>query len=290
LVRTLLIAPLASLLALALLAGACKGNEGKPIDPAGSAVGASSHSTSSTTAPSLADPYDHAIVDLEDVRSRMCACADVQCTDKVFADFTTWRMEFRKANAGTPPTAEQDRKGNAIDHEIKACRAKVAAAVTRAGSGSVDTVEAARAELDRFKAKMCACGDKACADAVQADYANWERALRAKLVDKPEAVQELRGTSVDKEMVACRRKAEAATPGAAGSDAKIETMLEETQGFRDKLCACKTKDCATAIGKDMQAWLGRVAKDLADAKPTKAQDDRADTLQAEIKACVDKLN
>src|SRR5205823_6159502 len=153
--------------------------------PSGSATGP----TSAPTTPVLEDRFDLAMVDLEGFRSQMCACTDVACTDKVFSDFTTWRMELKKSNTGKRPSKDQEQKGNAIDREIKACRARIAAGMgtaSAAGSGSGMTAfDAALVEMAGFKQKMCACSDKSCADKVQAEYVVWQRNLRANMAEKP---------------------------------------------------------------------------------------------------------
>jgi len=269
----------------------CRCSESSKTAATGSAASTSSGSatTPAGNAPSLGDPYVRAIGDLEDFRTRMCECEDVACTDRINGEFLKWRMEVRRANAGRPPTAEQNTKGNAIDKQIKACRARIAAGLG-GGSASIANADAAIAALGQFETRMCACGDKLCADKVQADFAAWDRLLRAKLADKPDELQKVSDhrADTDRRLAACRAKAEAATSGGAKA-AKIDAMLSDMKGFRDRLCACKDKACATAISRDMDRWLVGVARDLSDAKPTKAQDDRADALQAEIKTCLGKL-
>lgn len=278
---------------VALAVVACKGNEGRPIDntvtPTGSSGGGS---TPTPTTPSGDDPYEKGLVELEGFRTRMCACADVPCTDKVFDEFKTWRVNIRKT--GKKPTAEQDRKGNEIDKAMRACRANVTAkpgsnANAGSGAGSADPLEAALVELDTFKGKMCACKDKACADAVQTDFSTWQRNLRTRITAKPSKLQEVRAKGLEDEMKECRKKAEAGTPGAPGGTSKIDNMLTQMQQFRDKVCACASKDCATKVQGEMKTWMDQVAKDIADAKPTKDQDAKADRLDKEMKDCAGKL-
>jgi hypothetical protein len=269
---------------------ACKGNEGRPIDNTVTPTG-SGGSAATPTTPS-GDVFEKALVELEGLRSRMCACADVPCTDKVFEEFKTWRANLLKS--GKKPTADQDKKGNEIDKAMRACRANVTAkpgsnANAGSGAGSADPLEAALVELDTFKGKMCACKDKACADAVQTDFATWQRNLRTRLTTKPSKLQEVRGKGLEDEMKECRKKAEAGTAGAPGGTSKIDNMLTQMQTFRDKVCACTSKDCATKVQGEMKTWMDQVAKDIADAKPTKDQDAKADRLDKEMKDCAGKL-
>ncbi|HUS27747.1 MAG TPA: hypothetical protein VMZ53_04545 [Kofleriaceae bacterium] len=48
------------------------------------------------------------------------------------------------------------------------------------GCGSKDPVDKAIAGLEDWKAKMCACKDKACADKVHEDYKKWENDVMEK--------------------------------------------------------------------------------------------------------------
>jgi hypothetical protein len=236
------------------------------------------------------DSFDKAIVALEDFRTKMCACKDVPCVEKVQADFQLWRMELKKTTAGQKPTKDQDQRGNAIDRAMKECRTAVISGsrpATGAGSAPVpaDPFDAALVEVEGFSKKMCACKDKACADTVQVEFATYQRALRAKLTGKPSALQDLRGKALDKEMRECRAKAEAATPGPPGGADKIDAMLAKMTALRDKLCACSDKPCLAGVEKELEVWTQGIARELADAKPTKDQDAKADKLAAEMKAC-----
>ena len=289
------------LIALVLLVG-CSGNEGKPIDQA---AGSGSSAAASATAGSGTGPFEAALVELDKYREKMCKCEDAACADTVFKEFTTWRAEFRKTSkaSGTKPTPETERKGNELNKELMICRVKVtkgagkAAGSAGSGSGSgsgsaapADPVEAALVELDVFKVKMCGCPNKACADKLQLEYATWQRNLRAKLTEKPNKLQEVRGNALEKEMKECRKKAETATPGAPDGISKVDAFLTTMQSYRDKMCACTTKDCATKMQKETDSWAATAAKDIADAKPTKDQDDKADRLAREMKDCYTKAN
>jgi hypothetical protein len=284
-----------SLVALVLVLTGCQGKEGKPID--NSTTGGSG-ATAAPPKPALGSgtDFDVALVDLESYRDRMCKCEDVPCTETVFKEFQTWRQDFRKGNTSRPkPTPEQDKKGNDINRAMMACKTNVTSKAGK-GSGSAgsaaaskDPVETALGELDAFKIRMCACTDKACGDKLQTEYAEWQRNLRTKMIEKPNKLQEVRGNALEKEMKECRKKAETATPGAAGGTSKVDNFLTQMQGYRDKICACTAKDCAAKLQKELETWLTTAAKDIADAKPTKDQDDKADRLEAEMKSCVTKL-
>ena len=280
------------LLVLVVVLG-CSGNEGKAIDQA---AGSGSSAGSSAAAGSGTGDFEAQVAELDRYREKMCACTDAACTETVFKEFTTWRMQVRQTNKGKRPTPEVEKKGNDVQKALMVCRLKIAKTAGKgsgsAGSGSAapaDPVEAALVELDGFKTRMCACADKACSDKLQVEYATWQRNMRTKLSEKPNKLQEVRGNALDKEMKECRKKAETATRGAPGGTSKVDNFLTQMQGYRDKICACTAKTCATELQKAMDAWLATAAKDIADAKPTKDQDDKADRLEKEMKDCVGKL-
>jgi hypothetical protein len=278
---------------LVVLLAACGKTSSPTPDNTGSATtttGGTATALGSAAPAESNDSFEKAIVALEDFRTKMCACKDVPCVEKVQADFQLWRMELKKTISGQKPTKDQDQRGNAIDRAMKECRtAVISGSRPSTGSGSAavpgDPFDAALVEVEAFSNKMCACKDKACADKVQVEFATWQRALRAKLTGKPSALQDLRGKALDKEMRECRSKAEAATPGAAGGGDKIDAMLVKMTALRDKMCACSDKPCLAGVEKEREVWTQGISRDLADAKPTKDQDARADKLDAEIKAC-----
>jgi hypothetical protein len=246
-----------------------------------------------TVSLSANDPFEQAITQLTALKGKMCACTDSACTAAVMEEYKLWRLEMKRATTGGKPTPDQDSRGNALDKELRACRAtaEARAAGTAAGSatGSTgDPFDVALGELEAFKAKMCGCTDKPCTDRVAADVATWQRALRSKVSGKPSSLQEMRGKALEAEMKTCRAKAEAGTPGAPAGD-KVDAMIAKLATFRDRGCACKDKACGEAIAKEILAWQQTLAKELADVKPTKDQDTKFEKLGDELKACVAKL-
>jgi hypothetical protein len=248
---------------------------------------------SATLASGSGDIFDQSIAKLDGLKTTMCACKDTQCATKVFDEYKAWRLDMKKAIAGKKPTKPQEDKANALDKELSRCKSNIDAGVTNigsAGSGSgSDPFAAALVEMEGFKTKMCACTDKACADKVQEDIKTWDRLMRSKITAKPTDAQKVRGQGLENEIKECRKKAETATAGAAGAGPKIDAMLVKMGGFKDKVCACKDKPCLEAVDKEMTAWMAEAAKGLADAKPTKDQDEKADKLQADMKACASKI-
>ncbi len=85
-------------------------------------------------------------------------------------------------------------------------RAVVLAAVLVLGCRGSDKLDKALDEQRRLKDRMCACPDKACADAVDADYTAWRtRTREAAGTDRPSESQDYKGRVIRDELDACRR-------------------------------------------------------------------------------------
>ncbi|MEO8700043.1 MAG: hypothetical protein ABI867_08360 [Kofleriaceae bacterium] len=282
------------MIAVILVAGC-----GKTSTPTPESTGSGSGTTAAAGSGSSGDTelFAKAITDLGDLKTKMCACKDSRCTSLLMDDYRKWRMDMKRTTVGKRPNKEQDERGKTLDKELRTCRTTVEASVAggsgsgSAGSGSAsgDPFDQAIVELEGWKVKMCACTNKACADLVQADLGTWQRLLRTRITAKPNKVQEIRGNAIDKDIKDCRKKAEAGTPGAPGGGDKIDQMIVKMVAFRERTCACKDRACAEAVGKEIQTWQLALAKDLADAKPTKDQDEKFDKVDTEIRACKAKL-
>ena len=255
------------------------------------AAGSASAAGSAGSAATSSEAFDKALVELESYRAKMCACTDTRCTEAVHTEFKAWRTGLKSKLIGQRPSKDQDQRGNGIDRAMRECRSKIEGATAGSGTPTVsgDPIEAALVELAGFKGKMCQCADKACSDKVQEEYKAWSRALRAKVAEKPNDVQKEKGNVIEKAMKECRKKVEAGTPGTPDSGGKIDAMLVKMEGFRARICACKDKACGGAVEKELETWITAAAKELADAKPSKDQDAKADKLAAEMKACSSKL-
>ncbi len=280
------------------IAGACgkdsTSTTASPGSSAGSAAqtaGSAASGSAVATGSGASDSFDQAIVELAGYKARMCACADRICADAVQAEFKSWRLGMKAKIRNQKPNPEQDAKGNALDHEMKACRKKLEfGAGSASGSDSGDKIETALVELEKFKARMCACTDKACTDQTHDDFKVWKRDLKASVAERPSKSQDERGNALDKDMKDCRKRIEAGTGlGPSSTTQKLEAALVAMSEFRTRMCTCKDKACGDQVDKDVSAWALRESKDLADAKPTKEQEARAKTIQAELKTCKSAL-
>jgi hypothetical protein len=116
---------------------------------------------------------DQAIADTEDFKTRMCACTDKDCADKVQAEFKEWRHKLKdsisKDEAKSMPKETQKKLEESFE-AFEKCGEKA-----RGGGGDAKSGEA-MAKVTELKDKMCACKDKACADAVQKEMTDWSTA------------------------------------------------------------------------------------------------------------------
>ncbi len=291
-----------SIVVAVVVLGAC-GKDSTETKPAGgsppvvaASAGSANVATGSAASGSARFGFDHALGELEQLKTKMCACADKACSDSVQADFKAWRRELKTRLIGQRPDKVQDETGNTLDRELKACREKHeagsasgSAASVSAATGSAaltDKFELALVELAGFKTRMCACVDKACADPVQAELKVWKRGLKPNVAERPSKDQDERGNAIDKEMRACRKKAETGIV-VAGSSAseKLESVLVAMTDFKTRMCACKDKPCGTQVQQAIGTWAQAASKDLADLKPTPEQDAKGDKIQGELAAC-----
>ncbi len=74
------------------------------------------------------DAYDAVIDDLDALATRMCACVDTTCADKVQDEARAYRRTIQdKIGRDTKdrPTEAQEARGRAADERLRACRKKL---------------------------------------------------------------------------------------------------------------------------------------------------------------------
>jgi len=150
------------------------------------------------------DKFDEALVAMDALATRMCACTDAACTTKVQADLGELRLGFKDALGKAKPSAAQDKRGREIEERMRTCRTQ--------GSGEAKGFDDVLTRLAAFKTEMCACTDKACADRVQDAWKAYRAAMKDQLgsAATPSDEQDARGKVLDTEMKACRGRFEQA--------------------------------------------------------------------------------
>jgi len=148
-----------------------------------------------------------ALVELERLRNKLCACTDAACADQVTAEKKAWEVAMRQKMGTAKPDDKQKQRGQLFEDGMQECRKRLAG-----GGGGSDPKIAARfdnalAELKALKTKMCACADKACGEKVVTEHAAWKDALKKELKgNKPTKDQDARGQQLDRELKDCRAK------------------------------------------------------------------------------------
>lgn len=72
------------------------------------------------------DKFDDMLDQLARYRDKACACADVACADKAFAEWRTFRNgAMEKIGKDTRPSDKQERRGRALEDELRRCRDKL---------------------------------------------------------------------------------------------------------------------------------------------------------------------
>lgn len=75
---------------------------------------------------------------------------------------------------------------------------------------------------------------------------------------------------------------------ACGSKGGMDGALDKMEDFKTQMCKCADKACADKVSKDMETWSESQDKAMKDAKPTKAQEERAGKLMGEMMECAMK--
>jgi hypothetical protein len=151
-----------------------------------------------------------------------------------------------------------------------------------------DRSEELVAKIGEFKDQVCACADSACLEKAQKDMMEWALANMEEIKGlTPTKAQDEQANKYSAEMDACKARIEASSPSADAASADV--ILEKLRGFKDKTCACKDKACVERTEKEMTDWILANAESMKNIKPTKAQDEQADKLEAEMDACKTRI-
>jgi hypothetical protein len=76
-----------------------------------------------------------------------------------------------------------------------------------------------------------------------------------------------------------------ADPNGGPDSAKVEAELAALEQLKIKTCACADLPCVEKVGLEHQAWKAKAKSALAGVKSTKAQEERGNRLDDEMKAC-----
>ncbi len=68
------------------------------------------------------DKFDQALDEMSGIRDKMCACKDKDCATKVADEYSKWKDSMGEKIGDTKPNPDQDKKGEAMNTELKKCR------------------------------------------------------------------------------------------------------------------------------------------------------------------------
>ena len=72
--------------------------------------------------------------------------------------------------------------------------------------------------------------------------------------------------------------------GACGN--KFDKAISEAEGFKDKMCACKDKDCAEKVDADFKSWNKEMKEKFGkDDKPNEDQMKKVMEVQKAYREC-----
>lgn len=67
-----------------------------------------------------------------------------------------------------------------------------------------------------------------------------------------------------------------------------DDLLDKMGSYKNQMCKCTDAACADKVEKDMRDWMMANKDKFKDIKPTKEQDEKADKIQDEMRACEKK--
>lgn len=77
---------------------------------------------------------------------------------------------------------------------------------------------------------------------------------------------------------------------AAACGSKADNALSDLEGFKDRVCACKDKECADGVKKDMREWKKKMRDEgIKKSELTDDQKKRAKEIDKEMDSCAEKF-
>ncbi|MDX2092771.1 MAG: hypothetical protein SFX73_33200 [Kofleriaceae bacterium] len=76
------------------------------------------------------DAFDEVLGKMEGFKKQMCECKDKACTEKVQDEWRAYRKTMKEKIGKNKPNDAQEKKGNALDEEMRKCRKQFDAAET----------------------------------------------------------------------------------------------------------------------------------------------------------------
>lgn len=184
-----------------------------------------------------------------------------------------------------PQTASAEQKAEPV-------AAEPAAAASPAG----DFGDRAIAKMQEFKGQVCACQDQACVEEAQKGLTDWAMKHMEDLKEfNPTPEQEAVADRIEQDIDACEARFGGEPSEAPEREmppqktASADEIIASMRSFKDQVCKCKDKACVEKVQQDMIEWAMAHMESMKDIKPTKAQEDQANKIEAEMEACEAKI-
>lgn len=176
---------------------------------------------------------------LGELKAKACACADAACARGVKEEAAAWARKRRDELAAL---ARADRDAvDAVERALDDCAGRL-----------INTVGRALDDMERIRAKMCACADGACADRVAVELAAWSKAATA-LEPTPE--ESRRAERILASYTSCAEKARATvSDGATGEGGAVAAAGDGDAAAAARALSAAVPECAA-----YQALLERIA-------------------------------
>jgi hypothetical protein len=82
----------------------------------------------------------------------------------------------------------------------------------------------------------------------------------------------------------------AITLATAACGSKADNALGDLEGFKDRMCGCKDKDCADGVKKDMREWKKKMRDEgIKKSELSDDQKKRAKEIDKEMDTCAEKF-
>lgn len=155
------------------------------------------------------------------------------------------------------------------------------------GTTGAAKLDASLEKLDALRKKMCACTSRDCTRQVDDQLEKWRETSKGELAKVVAPVDKTRDNAAKTEAIEiaireCRDKQ---------SD-KVATALAGLEERRDKACACQTADCARTVKQEYEDWAREIGETFTPDEIRRMAENieqRIDRVDAELRACVDKL-
>lgn len=140
--------------------------------------------------------------------------------------------------------------------------------------------------MNDFTDEACACTDATCVSAVQGRMNEWAepRLPRMKALT-PTAEENERADALHSRMHGCMTRFDEQPMPLTGA-----AVLDQLDSFKTEICACTEPACVAGVQDRMMAWAVTNIEAMKGIDPTPDEDARAERIDAELAACMRRID